>query len=334
MGERMESSFPMKTPRLGAALIGLVALVLPLPVHAGGASQPAGKTQTPAWATVITVGHADGLAIDRRGNPSSTKWAYVPNSYNRTLIKVGTGGARLRSWTYAPPARYVSPVGVAVGGSGNVFVADGGTNRVVKFDPSGRQLAVFTGFAMPAGAAVDRAGNIYVAEETGLHITKLSPSGEVLARWPVPWVNGTGTAVPLSVAVDSQGNIYVGADCYRDECPLPHGIQYAVIKLNASGALVGSLLGNNPYVRIGPREQPFVTINSVDVDTKGTLYVGSSAIRSRTGVMDSGVLMYSAGLALQTISPLPGGRSPSGIAFDGRHALYVAYENRVLKRIP
>lgn len=330
----MERSFHVKTPRLGAALIGLVALVFSLPIHAGGTPQPAGKSQKGAWATVITAGHADGLAIDRRGNPSSAKWAYVPNSYTRTLIKFGTGGARLRSWTYTPPARYVSPVGVAVGGSGNVFVADGGTNRVVKFDPSGRQLAAFAGFHMPAGVALDRAGNIYVAEETGLHITKLSASGQVLTRWPVPWVDGTGTGVPLSVAVDRQGNIYVGADCYRDECPQPHGIQYAVIKLNARGALVGSLLGNNPYVQIGPREQPFVTINSVAVDTKGALYVGSSAIRSPTGAMDSGVLTYTAGLSPQTIYPIQGGRSPSGIAFDDRNTLYVAYDNRVLRRIP
>lgn len=324
----------MKTPRLAALLIGLVALVAPRAGHAEHTPQAAGQTQKRAWSTVITVARADGLAIDLRGNPASAKWAYVPNASNRTLVKFGTGGARLRSWTYAPPAQYVSPVGVAVGGAGNVFVADGSTNRVVKFNPSGRQLAAFTDFHLPASVAVDHAGNIYVAEETGLDITKLSPSGQILARWPVPWVHGTGAGIPLSLAVDQQGNMYIAADCYREECPQPHGIQYAIIKLNARGTFVGSLLGNNPYVRIEAPEQPFVTIDSVTVDTKGTLYVGSSAIRSSTGAMESGILIYTRALALRTISPLPGARSPSGIAFDGRHTLYVAYDNRVLKRVP
>lgn len=330
----------MRVRLCGTALIGLAAFLLPLSARAGGAP-PSRNTPTPsatpqksAWTTVITLGHTDGLAIDHGGNPTGPKWAYAPNSYTRALTKFGTGGARLASWKYGPPIGYVSPVGLAAGGSGNVFVADGGTNQVVKFDPFGRQLAVFTGFRMPAGVAIDHAGNIYVAEETGLRITKLSPSGHVLARWPVPWVNGTGTGVPLSVAVDRPGNVYVGADCYRDGCPLPHGIQYAVIKLNPSGTLVGSLLGNNPYVQIGPGEQPFVTINSVAVDAKDNVYVGSSAIRSSNSEFYSGVLVYTAGRSLQAIDVIPGRKAPTGIAFDGRNRLYAAYDNRVIRHIP
>jgi hypothetical protein len=84
-------------------------------------------------------------------------------------------------------------VEVAVGGSGNVFVADGGNSRVVKFDPFGRQLAVFTGFAMPAAVAVDRGGNIYVADETALQVTKLAPSGR---SWPDGTFPGSPAAGP------------------------------------------------------------------------------------------------------------------------------------------
>jgi hypothetical protein len=292
------------------------------------------QTHPGTWKTIITVGSAGGLAIDRRGTPNRTKWAYTPNPYNRTLIKFGTGGARLASWKYAPPAPYVSPVGVAVGGSGNVFVADGGNNHVVKFDPFGRQLAVFTGFNMPAGVAIDRVGNIYVAEETALRVTKLTPSGKVLARWHIPWVNGTGNGVPVAVAVDGQRNVYVGADCYRDECPPPHGIQYAIIKLNAVGVLLGSLLGNNPYVPIGPDEQRFVTINAVAVDSKNDLYIGSSAIRTPRSDFYSGVLVYTGGVSLQTIYPIPGTSAPTGISFDGRNALYVAQNTQVLRHVP
>jgi sugar lactone lactonase YvrE len=220
-----------------------------------------------------------------------------------------------------------------VGGSGNVFVADGHNNRVVKFDPFGRQLAIFTGFQLPTGVAVDRAGNLYVADLNALEVTKLSSSGHVLARWHVPWANGTGSGLPEAVAVDSRGNVYVGAHCYQDECPPPHGIQQEVIKLNAHGAFQSSLLGNNPYVPIGPGEQRFVTVDSVAVDAKDNLYVGSSAIRNASGNFSSGILVYTPGLSLQTIYPLPGNGAPTGLAFDGSNALYVAQGSQVIKYV-
>ncbi|HEX6510509.1 MAG TPA: NHL repeat-containing protein [Chloroflexota bacterium] len=319
---------------IGLALIGLAALVSPLQVWAGGPAPVHPQPQPGTWKPIITVGAAGGLAIDRRGAPSSPKWAYVPNPHNRTLIKFGTGGSRLRSWRYAPPATYVSFVGVAVGGSGNVFVADGGTNRVVKFDPFGRQLAVFTGFKLPTSVAVDRAGNLYVAELNAFEVTKLSPAGQVLARWHIPWANGTGSGLPEAVAVDSRGTVYVGANCFQDECPPPHGIQQEVVKLNAGGVFQGSILGNNPYVPIGSGEQRFVTVNSVAVDAKDNLYVGSSAIRSSSGNFFSGILVYTPGLSLQTIYPLPGTSAPTGVAFDGSNALYAAYNGRVLTYVP
>lgn len=313
------------------ALIGLAALFSPLPARAGGPAPSNPQPHPGTWKPIIMVGAAGGLAIDRRGAPNSPKWGYVPNPYNRMLIQFGTGGSRLRSWRYAPPATYVSFVGVAVGGSGNVFVADGGNNRVVKFDPFGRRLAIFTGLELPTSVAVDRAGNVYVAELNALEVTKLSPSGKVLARWHVPWANGTGSGQPESVAVDSRGNVYVGANCYQDECPLPHGIQQEVVKLNANGVFQGALLGNNPYTSIGQGEQRFVTVNSVAVDVKDNLYVGSSAIRNASGNFSSGILVYAPALFLQTIYPLPGSGAPTGIAFDGGNALYVAYKSRVLK---
>jgi hypothetical protein len=315
---------------VGPALVGFALLISPLSARAGGPTPSYPPPQSGTWTPIITIGAAGGLAIDRRGVPGSPKWAYVPNPYNRTLIKFGTGGSRLRSWRYAPPAPYVSFVGVAVGGSGNVFVADGGDNRVVKFDPFGRQLAVFTGFRLPTSVAVDRSGNLYVAELNAFEVTKLSPSGQVLARWHVPGADGTGSGLPEAVTVDSRGNVYVGASCYQ-ACPPPHGIQHEVVKLNSDGAFQRSLLGNNPYTPIGWGEQRFVTVNSVAVDAEDNLYVGSSAIRNASGNFYSGILVYTRGLSLQTIYPLPGNSAPVGIAFDGSNALYAAYGNRVSK---
>jgi hypothetical protein len=134
--------------------------------------------------------------------------------------------------------------------------------------------------------------------------------------------------------VDSRGNVYVGANCYQDECPLPHGIQQEVVELNASGVFRAGLLGNNPYVPIQPGEQSFVTVNSVAVDARDNLYVGSSAIRNAQGDFYSGILEYAEGPSLLTIYRLPGNSAPTGIAFDGRNALYAAVSNRVLRYVP
>ena len=218
-----------------------------------------------------------------------------------------------------------------MGGSGNVFVADASTGRLVKSDPSGRLLARWGGFQIPRAVALDRAGNIYVAEQTALRVTKLSPSGQVLARWHVPWTDGASSGMPVALAVDRYGNVYVGADCYEEECPLPHGIQYAVIKLNASGVMQSGLLGNNPYIPIAQGEEPFVTVSSLAVGAKDNLYVGGT-LRDAKGQFAPGILVYGGGTTRGAQYILPGPGDPVGIAFDGRRSLYVAQDGRVLKR--
>jgi DNA-binding beta-propeller fold protein YncE len=287
-------------------------------------------SRTAAWQTVITIPHPMALAVDTRGDPRQNKWAYAVDD-SRHVVKFGTGGKLLGSWSYGPQTRYNLGAAIAVGGSGNVFVADASTGRLVTFDPSGRLLARWGGFQIPRAVALDRAGNIYLAEQNALRVTKLSPSGQILARWHVPWANGTGSGMPVALAVDRSGNVYVGADCYQEECPLPHGIQYAVIKLSASGMMQSSLLGNNPYTPIAQGEEPFVTVSSLAVDAKGNLYVGGT-LRDAKGQFALGILAYGGGTARKAEYTVPGPGDPVGMAFDGRSVLYVAQDSRVLKR--
>jgi hypothetical protein len=42
------------------------------------------------------------------------------------------------------------PIGVAVDGTGNVFIGDYGNNRVVKVSPTGAQTTVASGLKLPA----------------------------------------------------------------------------------------------------------------------------------------------------------------------------------------
>jgi sugar lactone lactonase YvrE len=78
--------------------------------------------------------------------------------------------------------------GLAVDGSGDIYVADIGLHRVQKFDPKGQWLAMIgnshgnTVFnAGPGSVAVDSDGNLYSAD--GMSVVKYTANGTVLARW-------------------------------------------------------------------------------------------------------------------------------------------------------
>jgi len=77
-------------------------------------------------------------------------------------------------------AQFSTPVGMAIDGSGNVYVADPGNNRIRKITPEGTVTtlagsgtagfadgaATVAQFKGPEGVAVDGSGNVYLADTT------------------------------------------------------------------------------------------------------------------------------------------------------------------------
>ncbi len=93
-----------------------------------------------------------------------------------------------------PVPLFYQATGVAIGGRGNIFLADSGNHRVEKLSPAGAVLAVWGSdvpgplrFTGPHGIAVDPPGNFYLADNG---IVKLSSSGRVLARWTDKGLSG------------------------------------------------------------------------------------------------------------------------------------------------
>src|SRR6202000_1639439 len=109
---------------------------------------------------------------------------------------------------------FTQPQGIAVDGSGNVFVAD---TTLVKEIPVGcvstgcvAALASRFSFTNLAGLAVDGSGNVFVADYGANKVY------EILAGGGYTTVNALGAGfsfnTPTGVAVDGSGNVFVADD--------------------------------------------------------------------------------------------------------------------------
>jgi hypothetical protein len=153
---------------------------------------------TPAGVVTTLASGIDpaAVAVDGAGN------VYVPDPGNSTILKVtsigavstlaGSAGNQGSADGTGSAARFNVPTGVAVDGSGNVYVADANNSTIRKITPAGlvttlAGLALATGnddgtgsgarFYDPVGVAVDGSGNVYVADFSNNNIRKGAASG-------------------------------------------------------------------------------------------------------------------------------------------------------------
>ncbi|HEV2455051.1 MAG TPA: NHL repeat-containing protein [Verrucomicrobiae bacterium] len=177
------------------------------------------------------------VAVDRLDN------VFVADLYNNTIRKVTSNGdvttlagqpdspGSVDGWGSA--ALFNFPIGVAVDGFDNVYVADLMNNAIRRITITGRvtTLAGFMSyiggnadgvggaarFRHPSGIVLDSAGNIYVADSGNQTIRRITPNGAVttvagLAGNP-GFIDGIGSDArfwhPASLALDRLGTLYV-----------------------------------------------------------------------------------------------------------------------------
>ncbi len=341
--------------RLRTVLVMAAVLVtaLPAPAQAGGSAgtATAGSSTAPDnWRTVLTVPAGQqlaGLAIDLRRAVGLTKWAYTADTTTGRIVKFGTGGKRLLSWTYGKPMSSGGPVGLAVGGNGNVFVADPGAGTVTRFSPSGRLLARWTGFSLPTGVAVDRAGHVFVAEQDARRVTELSPEGTVVMRWsPIQIYPPGGASAPTGVVIGPPNEIYLSTSCgVGVTCGpgVPTGTARSqlldgLLEFYVSGLQRGHPmemwfgLVHTPTSPLQPPDkesEPFAGIGAIGSDPQGWLYVAGT-VWWRGSTPRKGILAYTPfGYKWDTLY-LPTQTTPSGVAAGGNGIVYVAQGNRIL----
>ncbi|MDL1948793.1 hypothetical protein FBQ97_03145, partial [Acidobacteria bacterium ACD] len=283
--------------------------------------------------------HPEGVAADASGS------LYVADKYNHTIRKVtaesvvttlaGVGGGLGSTDGTGSAARFFQPSGVAVDGSGNIYVTDQGNNTIRRVTPAGvvttlAGLAGTTGssdgtgsaarFLAPAGLAVDASGNIYVSDGYNHTIRKVTAAGVVttlagLGGSPGS-LDGTGSAArfyrPKGVAVDATGSLYVAdEDNHTVRKVTPAGVVTTLAGLPGS---TGSSDGTGSAAR-------FYSPWGVVVDASGDAYVADGHNCTIRKVTAAGDVTTLAGLGGNSGSSDGTGSaarffSPSGIALD------------------
>jgi uncharacterized protein (TIGR03437 family) len=177
----------------------------------------------------ITVdGQSNLYVVTPGGGPSAQVLKIAPNGIITsiagsplfTTTALGDGGPAT--------AAYIAPVGLAVDGSGNLYLADA-LNRIRKISTSGIITtiagsnssnysgdggpATSAGLNMPSGVAVDSSGNIYIADAGNYRVRKVTPDGTITTIAGTGRPGNTGDGGPAtSATVARLGSIAVGAD--------------------------------------------------------------------------------------------------------------------------
>ncbi|NBP70542.1 MAG: hypothetical protein EBU52_17630, partial [Cytophagia bacterium] len=172
-----------------------------------------------------------GIATDAAGN------FYVADIANNRIRKIttagvvttlaGSGSATTNDGT-GTSASFNGPMGIAVDGSGNVFVSEVYGNCIRKitsagvvttFAGSSQGFADGTGtaaqFYRPTSLAIDGADNLFVTDSENNRIRKITSAGVVttIAGSTEGFANGTTSAAlfnsPDGIALDAANNIYI-----------------------------------------------------------------------------------------------------------------------------
>jgi uncharacterized protein (TIGR03437 family) len=299
-------------------------------------------------ATTCNLLAPEHLTTDPAGNLYIIDSARVRKVANGTINTIEGGGIPVGENGPAASAQLASPQGITFDSSGNLYIADSATGRILKV--SGGTLSRVAGTGMagsgaiknqvaatsvqlgePTGIAVTSGGTIYIADAANLLLLKVS-TGMLLT------VAGAGStlgdsepaanaqfSVLNAIAVDAGGNLYfddlqrVGMDS--------NGTITTVAGDGTAGFQGDGGLATAAYV-----SDPA----GMALDSSGNLYLadyGNNRVREVsngiiTTVAGNGTYGYTGAGGTATSAELG---NPSSVAVDSTGNLYVADNYRVMK---
>jgi uncharacterized protein (TIGR03437 family) len=331
-------------------------------------------------ATSAALGGPGGVAVDGSGN------LFIADEGNNRIRKAsasgiittvaGTGpsceefepplcGGYSGDGGPATSAGLDGPIGVAVDGSGNLFIADFGNSRIRKVSASGIITTVagngnpsFSGdggpaasasLSFPEGVTVDAAGNLFIADGGNNRIRKVSANGMIttVAGNGTLGFSGDGGAAtsaeldnPGDVTVDASGNVFI-VDNQRIRKVSSSGVITTVagngiagfsgdgglatsatleypskIAVDSSGNLLIADNGNNRIRKVSAS----ATMAPPTINSGGIVPVDSTVATIQPGEW---VSIYGANLASSTVSwvgTFPTSLGGTSVAINGRGA--------------
>lgn len=252
-------------------------------------------------------------------------------------------------------ARFKLLSGLAVDGSGNIFIADTGNNVIRKSSSTGA-VTTFAGkagtagsadgtgtaatFDTPSGVAVDASGTLYVADTLNHTIRKITSAGVVTT-----FAGKAGTAgstdgalnvalfsAPQGLALDPTGAYLYVADTNNDTIRKITLSSGTVSTLAGTAGSAGSVDGMGAAARFnGPTD--------IAVDKNGSLYVTDTENSTVRAIAPNGSVTTIAGMAGVTGASDGTGSSaqfshPGAIGVDGSFNLYVLdTDNHTVRKI-
>jgi sugar lactone lactonase YvrE len=309
-------------------------------------------------ATTARLNTPHASAVDRFGNVFIADYGNYrvrrvdTNGIITTVAGKGTSGFS-GDGGQATNAAISNPAGVAVDGSGNLFIADYGNQRIRRVDPSGiittvagKGTAGFSGdgnqatnaaLYNPSGVAVDAAGNLFIADYNNNRIRKVATNGIIttVAGIGTFGFSGDGDLAtsatlrnPDAVAVDSVGNLYI-AD---------YG-NYRIRKVDTNGIITTAAgRGSSGFFGDGGTATNASISNplGVAVDSNGNLFIADNNNNRIREVWANGIITTAAGNGTPTFSD--GGFATNaglavarGVTVDSRGNLFVTDSLRVHK---
>jgi uncharacterized protein (TIGR03437 family) len=298
-------------------------------------------------ATSLGLTSPQSIAVDAAANFYIVDAGRIRKVANGTATTMAGGGSPAGEGGPAASAQLLSPQGLAVDATGNLYISDEGTGRILKV-ASGVLTRIAGGgnpgsanvdnipatnalLSAPYGVAVDPYGNIYFADSTAARVRKISGGVITTAAGggTVLGDNGPATSAqlsdPLGIAVDAGANFYI-ADFNR-------------VRMVSNGT-ISTIAGNGTAGYEGDAgvatAAELASPNCVAVDSSGNLYIADTG-NNRVRMVSGGVITTVAGNGTYGFTGSNGAATsatlgaPAGVTADGSGNLYITDAYRVLK---